>query len=126
MDKKLINTLRWMLRIVSGLFIVFFLLMFIGETFFDDGRPDPKPWTFNEIFQLSVFGIGMIGFIIAWKWELMGGIIALVAYIGVAIINPTILNFSLIYIYPLTAILFIVLWAISRKTSVNNEQIKRQ
>ena len=114
---------RWTLRIISGLFIVFFLLMFIGETFFDGGGPDPKPWTFNEVLQLSVFGIGMIGFILAWKWELTGGIIALVAYIGVAIINPDVLKFSLLFIYPVAAILFIVLGTISRNTTiVQNKQ----
>ena len=122
MKTKSIKIFRWALRIISGLFIVFFLFMFIGQVFFDGGgESGPKPWTFNEVLQLSVFGIGMIGLILAWKWELMGGVIALVAYIGVTIINPRVMDFSLLYSYPLTAILFIVLWAISRNTTVKSE-----
>ncbi len=76
MNEKLINIFRWTLRIFSGLFIVFFLVMFIGQTKFDGGGSDSEPWTINVILQLSIFGIGMIGFILAWKWELMGGIIS--------------------------------------------------
>ncbi len=117
METILIKILRWILRVLSGLIIVFFLFMFIGETLFN---PKPgKPMSINEIIQLSVNGIGLIGLGLAWKWELMGGIIALVAFIVLAIINPIILKGPLLFIWPIIAILFIVLWALSRFTDAN-------
>ena len=121
MNKTSIKNFRWTLRILSAIFIVFFLLMFIGETFFQDDDLHGKPLSTDAILQLLVMGVGMIGLALAWKWELAGGIIALAAYIGLTIINPEVLQFSLLYLYPATAILFIVLWAISRIAIVKNE-----
>ena len=114
MKTKSIKIFRWILRALSGLIIVFFLLMFIGETFF--GENPGEPLTTNAILQLSVSGVGLIGLGLAWKWELIGGIIALVPFVVVAIINPLILLPSPVYIWPFTAVLFIVLWAIGRAT----------
>jgi hypothetical protein len=70
--------------------------------------------TDNVILQLSVAGMGMIGLGVAWKWELIGGILALIASIGLIIINPSLLDYGLLLIWPITAILFIVLWALRR------------
>ena len=118
MNTKSYKELRWILRGSSGVIIVFFLLMFIGETFF--GEKTGKPFYTNAILQLSVMGIGLIGLGLAWKWELIGGIIALVPFVVLAIINPMVLV-PLMLIWPLTAILFIVLWAISRKSTVRKK-----
>jgi hypothetical protein len=115
---KSYKELRWILRGLSGLLIVFFLFMFIGESL---GSESSEPMSANSILQLSVMGIGLIGLGLAWKWELTGGIIALAAYVGLAIINPDTLHFPALFLYPATAILFIVLWAISRNATVKNE-----
>ena len=119
MRTKSYKELRWILRGLGGLIIAFFLFFFIGETFFSENSGEPL--TTNAILQLSVTGVGFIGLGLAWKWELIGGIIALVSYFVLAIINPTILGISLMLLWPLTAILFIVLWAISRKTTIRNK-----
>ena len=121
MKAKSIKILRWTLRVLSVIFILFFLVMFIGETFFQDGSSNSEPMSANAILQVSLMGIGLIGFGLAWKWELTGGIIALAAYVVLAIINPDTLHFSLLFLYPAVAILFIVLWAISRNAIVKNE-----
>ena len=118
MRTKSYKELRWILRGLSGLLVVFFLFMFIGESL---DSPSSEPMSANSILQLSIAGIGLIGLGLAWKWELTGGIIALVAFVVLAIINPTTLQFSLLLIWPLTAILFIVLWALSRNTTVKNK-----
>ena len=119
MRTKSYKELRWILRGLSGLIIVFFLLMFIGENFF--GEKTEEPLTNNAILQLSIAGVGLIGLGLAWKWELIGGIITLVAFIVLAIINPIVLESPLMLIWPLTAILFIVLWALSRNTTLKNK-----
>ncbi len=118
METKSIKIFRWTLRVLSGIFILFFLVMFIGETL-----DSTNSLSTNSIIQLSLGGIGLIGLGLAWKWELTGGIIALAAYFVLAIVNPDTLQFSLLLLYPATAILFIVLWAISRNTIFKNEQI---
>ncbi len=121
METKLIKIIRWTLRVLSGLFIVFFLFMFIGETFFKPESGNAEPMSINSIIQLLLMGISMTGLGLAWKWELTGGIIALAAFIVLGIVNPSIWQFSLLYIYPATAILFIVIWAISKNAKVMNE-----
>ena len=118
MRTKSYKELRWILRGLSGLIIVFSLFMFIGESL---DSPSSEPRSANSILQLSITGIGLIGLGLAWKWELTGGIIALAAFVGLAIINPSTLQPSLLLLYPFTAILFIVLWAISRNTTVKNK-----
>ena len=118
MKTKSIKIFRWTLRILSLIFILFFLVMFIGET-----MDSTNPLSSNAILQVSLMGIGLMGFGLAWKWELWGGIIALAAYFVLAIVNPETLQFSLLLLYPATAILFIVLWAISRNAIFKNEQI---
>ena len=119
MNTKFYKVLRWILRISSGLIIAFSLLMFIGETFF--GENPGKPLENNEILQLSITGIALIGLGLAWKWELFGGIISLTAYFVLAIINPIVLKATLVLIWPAIAILFIMLWVLSRNSPVKNK-----
>ena len=118
MKAKSYKELRWVLRGFSGLIIAFSLIMFIGDTFFGEVG---GPLTNNAILQLSITGIGLIGLGLAWKWELIGGIISLVSFVVLAIINPVVLEIPLLFAWPLTAILFIVLWAISRNSTVMNK-----
>ena len=108
-----IKIFRWTLRVLSIVIILFSLIMFFGQNSGDLST--------NAILQLSITGIGLIGFGLAWKWELTGGIIALVAYLVLAIINSIVLSFSLVLIWPAIAILFIVLWAISRNTAAKKK-----
>lgn len=112
MKTKSHQTLRLILRGLSALMILFFLFMFIGETFFTEKTGDAL--SYNAILQLSFMAIGMIGLGLAWKWELIGGIIAIISFIVLAIINPKILKSFIMLMYPLTAVLFIVLWSVSR------------
>ena len=109
MGTKSYKELHWILRGLSGLFIAGFV---IGEN--SSAPLINNALTNNVILQLSVAGVGMIGLGIAWKWELIGGIVALVAFIGLIILNPSLLDYGLYLIWPITAILFIVLWALRR------------
>jgi hypothetical protein len=118
-DTKSIKRFRWTLRVLSGFIIVFSVLMFIGETFF--GENPGEPLSTNAIMGLSIGGIGLIGLGLAWKWEFIGGITALTAFVVIALTDPNVLQFPLLLLYPLIAILFIVLWAISRNTTVKKE-----
>ena len=110
--------LRWILRGLSGLIIVFSIMMFIGENYF--GENPGKPLSNSAIIGLSIAGIGLLGLGLAWKWELLGGIIGLIPFFVLAIIDPIILQSPLMFIWPLTAILFIMYWFLNKKTTVKN------
>lgn len=118
MKSQSIKIFRWTLRILSGIFVLFTLFMFLGETLFQNGSLNPKPLSLHDVIQLSMMGIILVGLVLAWKWELWGGIFALAAYIVLAFINPRTLQPSLLLLYPVSAILFIVLWTVSRNAGV--------
>jgi hypothetical protein len=120
MRPKSNKELWWTTRVLSGLIIAFSIFMFIGYRFFPGSR-EPATLSTSDIIGFSIVGIGFIALIVAWKWELIGGIISLIAFLGSAIIFPLILIPSPMYIWPATAVLFIVLWKKSRTSSVKNE-----
>ena len=68
---------------------------------------------------MSIAGTGLLGLGIAWKWELIGGIVSLVAFVVLAIVNPIVLKMELMYIWPVIALLFVVLWRLTRFRSGN-------
>ncbi|HKL89800.1 MAG TPA: hypothetical protein VJ880_01325 [Allomuricauda sp.] len=114
MNTKKYKKLRWVIRGLSGLLVGFSLLMFIGETFFEESTSESL--TSNAILQLSVAAVGLIGLGAAWKWELIGGIIALAFFILLAIINPKVLEMPLMYVWPVNALLFILLWVLNKNS----------
>jgi hypothetical protein len=96
--------------------------MFIGETFFPPESLNSKPLTalsVKDITQLIFMGIGLVGFVMAWKWELAGGIISLVCYVGLGIINPGIFS-SPFFIYIVTAVLFIAVGIMRRNAKTSH------
>jgi len=69
---KTISVIRWITRIIGILIVLLFLVFFIGET--DFSKPFSLP--VNEIILILFIPVGLIaGIIIAWKREIMGGII---------------------------------------------------
>ena len=119
MRTKSNKELRWITRISSSLIIAFSIFMFIGYRLFPESG-EPASLSTSDIIGLSIVGIGFLGLIVAWKWELIGGIISLTAFVGSAIIFPLILIPSPMYIWPVAAVLFIVLWKKSRIITVKN------
>jgi len=96
---------RIIARVLSAIFVGFALVMFIGETMQSAKRASSAPMTSDTIIQLTLFGIGLLGLVLAWKWELIGGILSLLAFIALFIVNPSAL--VMIFIFPANAILFI-------------------
>ena len=100
------KTPRLVARILSAIFIGFALMMFIGETMESSKRANPEPMSVYSMIQLALFGIGLFGLALAWKWEFIGGIISLLAFITIFIVNPDALVWPM-FIFPGNAILFI-------------------
>ena len=111
--------LRWILRGLSGLIIGFSLMMFIGEYFF--GESPSEPLSKSSMIGLSIAGIGLLGLGLAWKWELLGGIIGLIPFFVLALMDPSILQSQLMFIWPLTALLFIVYWFLNKKKTAKKK-----
>ena len=58
-----------------------FLILFFGASIFSSSGEEP--FAFKDIFQFVFFPIGlMIGLILAWNWEGLGGLIAIASIIG--------------------------------------------
>lgn len=113
-ENKKIRTLRKTARITTIVLILLTLTFAIVYIFFpEDHNPNAEPNP-NET-ALMILGVLMIvGLGLAWKWELIGGLISLVGYIGVVILNPDVISMPLFYLFPLTAILFLVCWFLSK------------
>jgi hypothetical protein len=111
-----VKVLRWVARIWS--LIVAIVIIMIAVT------PDPNSTgqvSSSEIFYLSLYAVSAFGLLLAWKWELLGSIISLLAVItqAISVIIGKGFNFylkiaiiQLVFIIP--AIVFIVCWQFSR------------
>ena len=53
--------------------------MFMGYRVFPESS-EIKPLTTKAIIGFYIVGIGFIGLLLAWKWELTGAIISLIAF----------------------------------------------
>ena len=105
------RVLRWTARILGLLFISIFLAFFIPD-WLTKGRfpvdPDRIPMT------IALF-VSFLGLLIAWKWEGIGGLLALLSILAFGALGlqtrgrpgGTIL---LCVMYLLPAVLFILVW----------------
>jgi len=109
---------RFVARIMSAIMVGFAIIMFIGESMESSKKVNSEPLTTNAMFQLILFSIGLSGLIIAWKWEKLGGIISLLAFISIFIVNPAALLWPM-FIFPAIAILFIVVGYDSKNSKAN-------
>ncbi len=112
--------LWWLTRVLSILIIVFSILMFMGYRVFPEAE-GIKPLSTKAIIGFYIVGTGFIGLLLAWKWELTGAIISLIAFAGLAVIFPKVILPSPMYVWPGTAVLFIVLW--KRRRNTNEEKM---
>ena len=122
MKTKENKTLWWITRVLSTIIIVGSLLFYLAYTLFPESG-EGNPITTKEIIRFCFVVIGFIGLLLAWKWEIPGAIISLIAYAALAVIYPMILVPSPMYLWPGTAVLFIVLWR-RRRRNANKEKTK--
>ena len=104
--------LWWTVRILSALIIAFSLYMFLGHI---SNYSSSNPMEVSSIVGLSISGLGLLGLALAWKWELIGGVIALASFITIGIMEPVLFTIPWLYIFPLSAVLFIILWNKNKK-----------
>lgn len=114
MKTKENKVIWWSARILSLLVIGFSLFMFVGYRFFHDSG-EPNPLSTQAIVEFVFVGIGFIGLLLAWKWEILGAVISLLGFALLCMIFPVVLILPLMYVWPINAVLFLLLVEMKRK-----------
>jgi hypothetical protein len=106
---------RWIARLWSILvFVVALLIIF---------TPDPyatEPVPVADWFLLSLWGVAILGLLVAWRWERVGGIITIVTLVirelaWVILKGDWMVSFLIVWLFFLPpAILFLVAWGLER------------
>jgi len=112
------KTLRLIARIISAIILIFTLFMFFGYALEGAGKANPEPLTMYVMIQFTIFGVGLLGLAFSWKWELDGGVVALLAFIILFCVNTDALVVPM-FIFPVNAILFIVAGYLSKTSKIN-------
>lgn len=113
----IVITIRWIARIWGSIGAAFLLFMTIGSLLGPENLP-----TFGEWIQLLFFPFGVsIGLIAAWKWEGVGGLIAIgsvIVFHGTMLISHGRLDLNP-FIDGIAApgLLFLICWLLSRERS---------
>lgn len=82
MAPRFLTFLRWTARIIGGLVVLLVAAIAIGE-----GVPNPFQQT-ADVNACSLALVAMLmGQMIAWKWEGIGGVLILAGFAGFAIAN---------------------------------------
>ncbi|HEX6284202.1 MAG TPA: hypothetical protein VFZ71_04980 [Pyrinomonadaceae bacterium] len=103
---SIVTLTRWTARVLTILIVLFFGFFLIGHLLGDQGRPS-RPLNWNDYVILTSLIISLAGLLLAWKWERIGGAIALIAIVICAFANWQVLIFPGTLI-PLTALLYTV------------------
>ena len=105
-ERQWIKVIRWTARTISLLYVLLTVSIFAAHQIFHYfPRTELLPILPVVLGALMVIGLGL-----AWKWELPGAVISLVAFIGISIVDPNALRESTWYIVPTTAVLFLLCW----------------
>jgi len=77
-----VTTVRWTARIIGTLLLLLIAVFAIGE-----GLPNPLILSPREILLFAAIAMMLVGLIVAWKWEGIGGLLILGGYIFFAVVN---------------------------------------
>lgn len=114
MNPIAITILRWIARIPGALMGLLFVFMVVGETISPPPNHPNETLTGDTVMQLSFTFIGILGLLLAWRWEMAGGILALVAFAALGAVNPHTVPWPLLaFIIP--AVIFIFTAWLSRR-----------
>ena len=111
--RYLLITIRWTARIVGTAILALVVAIAIGE-----GLPNPVGQSL-DVNLLSVAMLTMmVGLIVAWKWEGVGGLLILSGWAFFAVVNHGV-RFNVVF-GPLlvTGIMYVVCWWASRSPTL--------
>jgi len=102
--------LRWLARLSALFFAGVFLLVMIGEYSAPQSGP---PTSFMEWAGVALVLIAVAGMILAWKWNMMGALIALGAMLlHIALVRNR--TYGVIWLAAIPAALYLADWLLRR------------
>lgn len=114
---KLIKTLRWLARILS----VFVLILAIGILVTPGTEEEGQIPSVSYWVLLIMWCTGVLGLLLAWRWELLGAIIAIFALITrdmfyYSLSRQSLVDFGMVWLPILIpALLFILTWWLEKR-----------
>lgn len=106
----ILKIIRATARFLGSILFLMIIMFAIGE-----GIPNPFSLTLSEAITFFSFVVMLSGLIVAWRLEGIGGMVVLLGYLVIVIINPFSFSGGVIAIIPLTGTLFVIFWRIDEK-----------
>ena len=105
METKQVTIIRWTARIAGLLLIAIVVLMM-----FADGLPNPYELTDKELQLFAAMIIMTVGLIIAYKREILGGLLATGGYVFFAVAEKSINNGPIFPLFFVVGALYLFCW----------------
>jgi hypothetical protein len=96
---------RWVALILGSLMVLFFLALFFGE-----GPPRFSALTSQERLQFIAMGSLFLGLALSWKWEGLGGLLAVVGFLALVAISRTHLTLWALYLPAAIGVAHLACW----------------
>jgi hypothetical protein len=114
---KNMRTVLWIARISSAVLVIFLVFMVVGYTINPQG--DGSGPTGRERIGLALFPFGLcVGYIIGWRWQLLGGIFSLVC-MGAFIVLMREWDMALIGLIALVPAILYITYGIHRHQKIS-------
>jgi len=110
MNTKTISIIRWIARVTGAALLLIIAAFAIGE-----GFPNPAALPLNEFLMFVVLTFMEIGVVIAFKWELPGGLMIITGYLVFAFIEKKLLAGPVFPVFFIVGILFLLCWWLEKK-----------
>ena len=80
---RLLSILQWLARLCGLVLFLLLLVIAIGE----GGPPNPLYQPLSVAIQLALMLVMTLGLIVAWRWEVSGGVATLTALVAFNVVN---------------------------------------
>lgn len=105
---------RWVARILGGLLATLVLFIVICHAFSEEGLPNPFKQPGGVQLEFAAMLAIWTGMIVGWKWEGIGGILAISGVIIFHIVEGTLWLNWLFGLLGLCGVLFLLCWCIKK------------
>jgi hypothetical protein len=110
-QRHFVIVLRWTARILATALVFLVLAIAIGE-----GPPNPFNQSAKVQLEFLCMGIMLAGLVIGWKWEGLGGVMALAGVVVFHIIEGKLWINPFFGLFTLAGILYLVCGLLSKMT----------
>ena len=98
--------LRWGARLLSAGILLFWGWFLIAHLFGEEGPPS-RPRVWQDYAGLTAMVVALVGLALAWKWEVLGGLMTLVGFVILAVVSDLGIPASPFILWPITAMMFL-------------------